>query len=204
MTLFYAAAPGLLRLHPPADTETHHLPTSIEMARAATLENVGEAGGGASAPLPHRRPAACHSALPNGHLQNGQQNRREQPGAATPPPSPPGPADAVSGEQSAPSRTDQRPHREAAHRPTGGGPLPRREATLEARRVDTSGVARQLRTIGDQLNASMLREKRREECRSLSQLSTVQEAGCTLNSSPADRRAHRDKQPHLRSHLMPI
>ncbi|XP_061683418.1 bcl-2-binding component 3 isoform X2 [Syngnathoides biaculeatus] len=158
MTLFYAAAPGLLRLHPPADTETHHLPTSIEMARAATLENVGEAGGGASAPLPHRRPAACHSALPNGHLQNGQQNRREQPGAATPPPSPPGPADAVSGEQSAPSRTDQRPHREAAHRPTGGGPLPRREATLEARRVDTSGVARQLRTIGDQLNASMLRE----------------------------------------------
>ncbi|XP_061638658.1 bcl-2-binding component 3 [Phyllopteryx taeniolatus] len=167
MTLFFAAAPGL-RLRPPANTETHHLPTSGEMARAATLENVGEAAGGASGPLPHRHPGACRSFLhssPNNHHQNGQQNRQEQANLPTPPPSPPGQRGAISGEQS-----DQRQRREAtrrrAHlpdapprdgRPAGGGPLPGREATLEARRVDTAGVARQLRTIGDQLNSSVLR-----------------------------------------------
>ncbi|XP_061659841.1 replication protein A 70 kDa DNA-binding subunit-like isoform X2 [Syngnathoides biaculeatus] len=43
--------------------------------------------------------------------------------------------------------------------------------------------------------------KGRGECWSLSQLSTGQEAGHTLNWLPANRRAHRDKQPHPQSHL---
>ncbi|XP_077422929.1 bcl-2-binding component 3 [Vanacampus margaritifer] len=139
------------------------------MARAETVESVGEAAGGASGPLPHQHLSACHSFLhnsPSNHRQNQQQNCREQPNLPTPPPSPPSQLNAVFGEQSDGGQQRQ----EAAHqrgplpdllprdpRPFGGRSHPRGEATLEARHVDTTAVAQQLRTIGDQFNASMMR-----------------------------------------------
>ncbi|XP_049582033.1 bcl-2-binding component 3 [Syngnathus scovelli] len=132
------------------------------MARAETMESVGEAARGASIPLPHQYSIACHSFLHN--FPNNHHQSQQQPNLPTPPPSPPGHPNPVSGEQSN-QRQTQAAHRRGPlpdllprdQRPVGGGPHPRGEATLEARPIDTTAVGLQLRTIGDQFNASVLR-----------------------------------------------
>lgn len=75
------------------------------MARAETVESVGEAAGGVSGPLPHQYPSTFHFFLHNNfpgnhHRQNQQQNHQEQPILPTPPPSPPDQPNAFLGEQS--------------------------------------------------------------------------------------------------------
>ncbi|XP_051934039.1 bcl-2-binding component 3 [Hippocampus zosterae] len=112
------------------------------MARAETVESVGEAAG-----------------------ENQQQNHQEQPILPTPLPLPPDQPNAFLGEQS-----ERRQRQEVAHqrsplpdllpqdqRAFGGGSHLRSEVTMEAGHVDTHALAQQLRTIGDQFNASVLR-----------------------------------------------
>ncbi|XP_077397315.1 bcl-2-binding component 3 [Festucalex cinctus] len=149
-------------------TEKHHIAAPSEMARAETVESVGEAAARASGPLPHQHLSACHSFVrnsPSNRRQNQQQNQQEQSNLPTPPPSPPTQPDAIFGEQSDGQQREEAARRRGPlpdllprdQRPFGGGPQPRGEATLEARPVDTAAVAQHLRTIGDQFNASVLR-----------------------------------------------